>query len=406
MAVDDRDFDAIGRQFAPDGEFHGVKGREQIVDFYRARTSTFSTSSHYALTWHFDFTDDDHASGVVNAHAELCIGGKTVRLALRYLDRYVRSPQGWLFQQRVLKFRYVLPFDAVADSLDDPLRVRWPGTAPQLADLPDKLQTFIDSRKALGPDPRGYVTVGRRVDIGGKFLCASQLYLPVTRFARLLRMAEGRLADSNLKAVLAQEFFAPTLQSEGLAMLVALSAEDAALMEIAAPSLGLQVHITGRSFGRVPVTFQRMVVPPTRYALKLDFLPLAAAGARLPSQLSAALATIPDNTLRNNAFHSTYLQDRVGHATITPITPAEAGGLELRQRRGQQWRGAGVAVRPEGQFRPWDKTISIRVQRGFLRAGDQTVLRIGDTRQGSPGIRVQTCTASPRRPSAPIRPAS
>ena len=148
MAVDDRDFDAIGRQFAPDGEFHGVKGREQIVDFYRARTSTFSTSAHYALTWHFDFTDDDHASGVVNAHAELCIGGKTVRLALRYLDRYVRSPQGWLFQQRVLKFRYVLPFDAVADSLDDPLRVRWPGTEPQLADLPDKLQTYIDSRKA------------------------------------------------------------------------------------------------------------------------------------------------------------------------------------------------------------------------------------------------------------------
>ena len=86
MAVDDRDFDAIGRQFAPDGEFHGVKGRQQIVEFYRARTSTFSTSSHYALTWHFDFTDDDHASGVVNAHAELCIGGKTVRLETYYSD--------------------------------------------------------------------------------------------------------------------------------------------------------------------------------------------------------------------------------------------------------------------------------------------------------------------------------
>ena len=113
-----------------------------------ARTSTFSTSSHYALTWHFDFTDDDHASGVLDAHAELCIGGKTVRLALRYLDRYVRSPRGWVFQQRVLKFRYVLPFDAVADGLDDPLRVRWPGTEPQLADLPDKLQTYIDSRQA------------------------------------------------------------------------------------------------------------------------------------------------------------------------------------------------------------------------------------------------------------------
>ncbi len=151
MAVDDRDFDTIGRLFAPDGEFHGVKGRQQIVDFYRARTSTFSTSSHYALTWHFDFESDDQASGVVNAHAELCIGGKTVRLALRYLDRYVRSPAGWVFQQRLLKFRYVLPLDAVADGLDDPWRVRWPGGVPQLADLPDKLQTYIDSRRVQTP---------------------------------------------------------------------------------------------------------------------------------------------------------------------------------------------------------------------------------------------------------------
>ena len=147
MAVDDRDFDTLGRLFAPDGEFQGVKGRQQIVEFYRARTATFSTSSHYALTWHFDFASDDLASGVVNAHAELCIGGKTVRLALRYLDTYVRGAQGWLFQQRLLKFRYVLPFDAVADGLDDPWRVRWPGSAPQLADLPDTLQTYIDSRR-------------------------------------------------------------------------------------------------------------------------------------------------------------------------------------------------------------------------------------------------------------------
>jgi hypothetical protein len=29
--------------------------------------------------------------------------------------------------------------------------------------------------------------------------------------------------------------------------------------------------------------------------------------------------------MRNNAFHSTYLADRAGHATITPNTPCEAG---------------------------------------------------------------------------------
>lgn len=148
MAVDDRDFDTVGRLFATDGEFHGVKGRQTVVDYYRGRAATFSTSYHYAHTWHFDFESDTRASGVVNAHAELCIGGRTFRLALRYLDTYVKGAEGWMFQSRTLKFRYALPFDEMAKGLDEPMRVRWPGVAPQAADLPDKLQTFIDSRKA------------------------------------------------------------------------------------------------------------------------------------------------------------------------------------------------------------------------------------------------------------------
>lgn len=149
MAVDDRDFDTIGSLFATDGEFRGVKGRQAVVDFYRDRLAGYTTSSHYAYTWHFDFDSDDLARGVVNGHAELCIGGKTIRIALRYLDRYARTPSGWVFQARDVKFRYVLPFDAVADGLADPYRVCWPGADPQLADLPDMLDSYRDSRPGL-----------------------------------------------------------------------------------------------------------------------------------------------------------------------------------------------------------------------------------------------------------------
>lgn len=151
MAVDDRDFAALGALFAPDGEFNGVKGRQTIVDFYRARTATFTISTHYAHGWHFNFESDTRASGVVNAHAELCIAGKTIRISLRYLDQYVKDAQTWMFQSRKLQFRYVLPLDEVADGLDQAVRVRWPGTQPQAADLPDKLQTYIDSLGARVP---------------------------------------------------------------------------------------------------------------------------------------------------------------------------------------------------------------------------------------------------------------
>jgi len=137
--------------------------------------------------------------------------------------------------------------------------------------------------------------------------------------------------------------------------------------------------------------------------------------------------------MRNNAFHSTYLQDRVGHATITPTTPVEAGAftsltltytagyfgiddtgslkivhrfasdmgkMQFTDPKGwnyvsaQASNGAVLELRydQKGNIRPWDKTLSIRVQRGFLREGETIVLRIGDMRQGSPGIRVQTFT--------------
>jgi DNA-binding GntR family transcriptional regulator len=135
--------------------------------------------------------------------------------------------------------------------------------------------------EVLGPDPKGYVMVRRRLDVGGRFHCASRMYLPASRFGRLLRMAEKRLADANLKTVLANEFSAPTLQSEGLAYLAEADADEATLMGVRPGTAGLRVHITGRSFGRVPITFQLMSVPPTPYALKLDFNPPSPTGTGL-----------------------------------------------------------------------------------------------------------------------------
>jgi len=112
--------------------------------------------------------------------------------------------------------------------------------------------------------------------------------------------------------------------------------------------------------------------------------------------------------MRNNAFHSTYLANRAGHASLTPSTPVEAGSFasfELTYTAGyfgiddtgslkivhrfasdmgrfqftdpkgwnyvtaQASNGAVLEMRfdQKGNIRPWDKTLLIRVQRGFLR---------------------------------------
>ncbi len=45
---------------------------------------------------------------------------------------------------------------------------------------------------------------------------------------------------------------------------------------------------------------------------------------------------------------------------------------------------------PKGNVRPWDRTIYIKVVRGYLEEGDRITLRFGVTDGGSPGMRIQT----------------
>ncbi len=129
--------------------------------------------------------------------------------------------------------------------------------------------------------------------------------------------------------------------------------------------------------------------------------------------------------------HSNYFPERMGHAEVTPQGEFEAGSfqsftltytagyfgiddtgsLKIVHRFASDmgrpqftdptgWNyttveasnGAVLEVKYDGKMniRPWDKTLFIRVVRGFLRENDRIIVRFGDPRQGSPGIRMQT----------------
>ena len=129
--------------------------------------------------------------------------------------------------------------------------------------------------------------------------------------------------------------------------------------------------------------------------------------------------------------HSTYLPERMGSATLSVIAPVEAGSfqsialvytagyfgiddtgsIKVVQRFASDMgrpqlddpkaanyttveasNGAVLDVRydPKMNIRPWDKTLMIRVVRGFLNEGDTITVRFGDRRSGSPGMRMQT----------------
>ncbi|MGQ0676368.1 MAG: DUF3604 domain-containing protein, partial [Rhodospirillales bacterium] len=129
--------------------------------------------------------------------------------------------------------------------------------------------------------------------------------------------------------------------------------------------------------------------------------------------------------------HSTYMAERMGSATVEPRGPVEAGsfasftlvytagyfGIDDTGSLKIAFRFASDMARPQfaeptapgyttaeasngavlemaydnkRNVRPWDKTLFIRVMRGFLREGDTITVRFGDRGKGSPGIRVQT----------------
>jgi hypothetical protein len=45
---------------------------------------------------------------------------------------------------------------------------------------------------------------------------------------------------------------------------------------------------------------------------------------------------------------------------------------------------------PKGNIRPWDRTLQVKVVKGFLAEGDTITIRFGVTDHGSPGMRLQT----------------
>jgi hypothetical protein len=127
----------------------------------------------------------------------------------------------------------------------------------------------------------------------------------------------------------------------------------------------------------------------------------------------------------------TYKRELLGHAEIRPVGPFTAGeysGFELIYTAGffgiddsgslkivqrfasdmsspqfddtgapgyltaEASNGAELRLRYDvkDNIRPWGKTLYIKILRGYLREGDRIVVRFGDRRSGSPGIRMQT----------------
>lgn len=90
--------------------------------------------------------------------------------------------------------------------------------------------------------------------------------------------------------------------------------------------------------------------------------------------------------------------DDTGSLKVVMRFASDAGRLQLDDPAAPNYvsveasNGAVLETRYDRKLnvRPWDKTLFIRVVRGFLREGDTITVSFGDRRAGSPGWRMQT----------------
>ena len=127
----------------------------------------------------------------------------------------------------------------------------------------------------------------------------------------------------------------------------------------------------------------------------LQYLPGQMGTAELAPQGCFETGSLAELTLTYTA--GTFGIDDSGHLKITWRGTSDMAKPQFRDPAGLNYttveasNGAVLEVRVDRvNIRPWVNTLFIRVNRGFLRQGDRIVVRFGDRRQGSPGLRLQT----------------
>ena len=154
--IDDRRIEAVRALFADDavlrshdGVMHAA-GPDAIMAQFDGRFAVLGPGHHVMHDIQIDFVDEENATGRVAGHAELMRHGKMMVAAIRYDDRYRKTPAGWKFAERVIGFLYYVPVEAYPGILARPDRNHaYP--EPKLADYPERLPSWTayeQSRKA------------------------------------------------------------------------------------------------------------------------------------------------------------------------------------------------------------------------------------------------------------------
>jgi GntR family transcriptional regulator len=140
-------------------------------------------------------------------------------------------------------------------------------------------------RTRLGDDAGGFVEIVRRIEVGGELGCRSSMYLGMTRFSRLLSLPSHAFDNVNLKQIFSEEFGAPTLDLFQTVSMASVSPEDADFLKVEPGSWVLVLEIFARTHREQPLSFQRILIPPSRYSLDVSPPVAGGVGRKRPTSI-------------------------------------------------------------------------------------------------------------------------
>lgn len=151
LATDQRDIDTLVSLYTPDVEVEdGSSGRSALAAWFRTALARYGSTFHLLGQHLIDFTDADHATGVLYARPEYEVDDQWMVMAAQYWDRYQRHDGIWLLARRATHAFYA------ADITDHPLQIEGQTSFPPevhraSVDLPERFPTWQQARGEGAP---------------------------------------------------------------------------------------------------------------------------------------------------------------------------------------------------------------------------------------------------------------
>ncbi len=117
-----------------------------------------------------------------------------------------------------------------------------------------------------GPE---YICIEREIDVNGEFCCLGRLYLDAIAFRQLLKVKISKLDNINIRALLREEFAAPTVRIAEQVGAEPFASDVCDALNQPQATTGLVCHILGYGFHDIPVSYQLVYLPPNSRRLEI-----------------------------------------------------------------------------------------------------------------------------------------